>query len=67
MQGRRGFTLIELLVVVSIIVLLIAMLMPALANSRESGRTAACMGNLRALGTGVLGLAMDHDKRLPGI
>lgn len=35
---RRGFTLIELLVVIAIIAILVAMLFPVFAESRESGQ-----------------------------
>lgn len=48
---RRGFTLIELLVVISIILLLVAILMPALSSARQSGQAAACGMNLRTFGT----------------
>jgi len=48
--GRTAFTLIELLVVIAIIAILAAMLLPALRNARESGKSAACVSNVRQLG-----------------
>src|SRR5688572_20231525 len=44
-----GFTLIELLVTISIIALLIALLLPALANGREAARIAICLSNQHQL------------------
>ena len=46
MSKQRGFTLIELLVVISIIALLMAMLMPALAKVKDQAKTVACQADL---------------------
>jgi len=49
-EGGRGFTLIELLVVISIMVLLMALLLPALRRVRDQARVVVCRSNLRQSG-----------------
>jgi len=58
---HAGFTLIELLVVISIIALLIAILLPALAAARGTAQKAACLSNLRQLGIGSAAYHADYD------
>ena len=46
---RNGFTLIEFVVVTSIIAVLLAMLLPAITNVRESARNLSCTNRLKQI------------------
>lgn len=61
----RAFTLIELLVVITIIAILASMLLPALATSKEKGRRAACLNNIRELAIGTYLYADENSGNLP--
>lgn len=55
---RRGLTLIELIVVLAIVVLLCALLLPAIQHARELARLKQCKHNLKEIG---LALHNYHD------
>ena len=65
LSKKTGFTLIELLVVIAIIAILAALLLPALASAKESGRSAKCLSNMRQVGLGIYMYKDDYDDHLP--
>lgn len=67
-QFRRhqiAFTLIELLVVIAILAILAAMLLPAVAMTRDAARAADCASRLRQMGNIFLMYANDWEGSLP--
>ncbi|MBI1373740.1 MAG: prepilin-type N-terminal cleavage/methylation domain-containing protein [Phycisphaera sp.] len=55
-----GFTIIELLVVVSIIVLLLAILLPSMSEARRVSRIAVCAAHLKQINTGTYSYTTDN-------
>lgn len=57
-RRRRGITILELLVVCGVVSLLVALLLPAIEQSRESARRLQCISRLRQIG---LAMQTHHD------
>ncbi len=64
-RGRLGFTIVELLVVISIIGLLIAILLPAVAKARDNALVNLSRSNLRNLGVANAAYWGDFNDRQP--
>ena len=62
---KHKFTLIELLVVIAIIAILAAMLLPALNQARERGKSAKCFGNLKNISMGVQAYCAAFNDIMP--
>ncbi|MDD5063702.1 MAG: type II secretion system protein [Phycisphaerae bacterium] len=57
----KAFTLVEVIVVMSIIVLLMAVLLPSLSRARGRANAVVCTNNLRNLGIAFVCYANDYD------
>lgn len=62
---RYGFTLVELLVVISIIAILIALLLPALAKAKQAAVTVSCAANLRSIGQMLFEYSNTYEDAIP--
>jgi hypothetical protein len=60
-------TLIELLVIITIITVLAALLLPALANAKERGLRAACKNNLHQQRIALQIHTGDNGDKLPDL
>jgi len=59
---HRAFSLIELLVVIAVIAILVAVLLPALSQSKAATRRITCINNLRQLGLAAQMYWADHEE-----
>ncbi|MBI1336160.1 MAG: prepilin-type N-terminal cleavage/methylation domain-containing protein [Phycisphaera sp.] len=65
-QARRpAFTVIELMVTITIIVILLAILVPLLGSSRKAARVAACVSNVGNIGQGMAMYVKDNRDIFP--
>jgi prepilin-type N-terminal cleavage/methylation domain-containing protein/prepilin-type processing-associated H-X9-DG protein len=65
MSKRRAFTLVELLVVIAIIAVLLAILLPSLANVKEMAKRLKCANSFKHVGMALKFYADQFDGRLP--
>jgi len=61
-----GFSLVELLVVIGILGVLVALLLPAVQQARESARSTECKNKLRQLGLASINHHDIHTQLPPG-
>jgi len=64
-RPRRGFTLVEMLLVVSILMILIAMLLPSLQRARLAAREVMCKTNIAQIGRAIFSYAGSNQKEFP--
>ncbi len=64
-KTKAGFTLIELLVVISIIAVLMAILMPALAKVKEQAKAVVCSTRQKDIGMALNLYSQDWSQKLP--
>ena len=65
MKAFRGVTVTELLVATGGLTCILALLLPALSETKDAADRAACAANLSRLGQALLFYACDHDDLLP--
>ena len=59
------FSLLELLIVITIIIILVSLLLPAIHKARESAQSIQCIGNLKQMGNVFCMYAGDNNDFYP--
>lgn len=65
--GRSGVTLIEILVTMCIMMVLAALLVPAISGATWKAKQALSESNLRNIGVGIAGYLADNDNKYPNL
>lgn len=65
MKPRRAFTLVEMLLVVSLIVVLIALLLPSLGKAKANADRVVCLSNLNQVGNASTQYIFNNGRRFP--
>ena len=64
-RQKSGFTLIELVVVIAILSVIVALLLPAVQQARESARRTQCRNNLKQIGIALHNYQTLHERFPP--
>jgi prepilin-type N-terminal cleavage/methylation domain-containing protein len=64
-RSKRGFTLLELLVSLAIILILVALLLPAAERVRDLARRLNCTSNQRGMAISAIQFSLDYNDRAP--
>lgn len=65
--ARRGFSVIEMIFVSLNIIVLLAVLIPMIADSREAARRTRCLNNLKQIGLGLVNYETTLGALPPGV
>ncbi|QDU94709.1 DUF1559 domain-containing protein [Lignipirellula cremea] len=66
-RRRAGYTLLELAIVISIIMVLVGLLLPAVQMAREASRRSNCSNNLVQIGVALQTYQLAHRWLPPGV
>lgn len=65
LQHRRAFSLLELLLTIAIIMIVAALLLPALQSAQAKARRTQCMSHLKQIGLSYHAWAHEHGDKFP--